>query len=304
MGNRKFTDEQELQIANEYKNGKSCVVLRKEYNCSKQTILKILHERNVEMRSGIEDYRKYQLNENYFDVIDTEHKAYWLGWLYADGCNHANANHITMGLQESDKIILERFSNDLESNRPLIYVERNQENPTWQNVWRIHICSRHMSEQLTKLGCCPGKTFTAKLPTENQVPKHLIHHWVRGFWDGDGSNILHLIKSRKYRMQLSNTLTGTTEMCVALSKLFYEEIGITSKVSHHSKHTQGIDVIAITGNLQCIKFMEWIYTDATTYLERKYEVLSQAKLIRESREQYWVERKEIRKHRGRKKKPV
>ena len=29
--------------------------------------------------------QKYSLNDDYFSVIDNEHKAYWLGFLYADG---------------------------------------------------------------------------------------------------------------------------------------------------------------------------------------------------------------------------
>ena len=68
----------------------------------------------------------YTINEDYFDIIDTEEKAYLLGFLYADGNHFTKKNRITIGLQEKDKHILEKFNELIGSNRPLFL--RKKEN--------------------------------------------------------------------------------------------------------------------------------------------------------------------------------
>ena len=54
--------------------------------------------------------KKYYLKEDIFDNIDTEEKAYWLGFLYADGNVANNASRIRLSLAENDLEILEKFS--------------------------------------------------------------------------------------------------------------------------------------------------------------------------------------------------
>ena len=56
--------------------------------------------------------RKYNVNDNYFDVIDNQNKAYILGFLYADGCNYKNG-YFKIDLQEEDKNMLEVFKKEL-----------------------------------------------------------------------------------------------------------------------------------------------------------------------------------------------
>jgi surfactin synthase thioesterase subunit len=55
--------------------------------------------------------RKYQLKKDYFDSINTPEKAYFLGILYADGCNSPETNSVRLILTESDKTLLEQLSN-------------------------------------------------------------------------------------------------------------------------------------------------------------------------------------------------
>ena len=81
-----FTEEQEQQIIDMYLNQEiSSVKIGKHFGCSHKPILKVLERHNIpRTRVGI---RKYKLNEEYFDNIDTPNKAYILGFLYADGNN-------------------------------------------------------------------------------------------------------------------------------------------------------------------------------------------------------------------------
>ena len=56
--------------------------MAKEYNTTIQTLSKKLKERGVEI---INRQNTTKFNENVFDVIDSEEKAYWLGFIFADG---------------------------------------------------------------------------------------------------------------------------------------------------------------------------------------------------------------------------
>ena len=74
---------------------------------------------------------EYNYNEKYFETIDNEHKAYWLGFLYADGYvepiyrkNKIKAFRIEIGLSIEDKHHLELLLQDIESDVPIS--ERNQ----------------------------------------------------------------------------------------------------------------------------------------------------------------------------------
>lgn len=64
------------------------------------------------------------INDSFFEKIDTEEKAYFLGLFYADGCNYINGNasRVALSLQEDDKKILEIFNNFIYPNedRPLL----------------------------------------------------------------------------------------------------------------------------------------------------------------------------------------
>ena len=63
--------------------------------------------------------RIYQVNENYFESIDSDEKAYWLGFLSADGYIHEGRNTITLALQESDKVHIEKFKKAISATYPI-----------------------------------------------------------------------------------------------------------------------------------------------------------------------------------------
>ena len=98
----------------DYLNNMSIKEIEEKYNTSRFTIANILRIHNVTQDRM---YRKYNFNEHYFDNIDTEHKAYWLGFLYADG-NNSNYT-ISIVLQERDKYILDKFKEDVRYNGEL-----------------------------------------------------------------------------------------------------------------------------------------------------------------------------------------
>ena len=51
-----------------------------------------------------------KFNEHIFDIIDTEEKAYWLGFIYADGCISLKTNAFEISLKYDDINHLNKFN--------------------------------------------------------------------------------------------------------------------------------------------------------------------------------------------------
>ena len=121
----RFSEEQKSEIIKIYTTQDISVgKLSKMFPFSKRGILCMLRNNNVVIRNSYsETNRKYTLNQHYFDKIDSEEKAYFLGFLYADGCNCQHVGLTSMSLQECDKLILERFAKAIGSNRPIRFIK-------------------------------------------------------------------------------------------------------------------------------------------------------------------------------------
>ena len=211
--------------------------------------------------------RRYTFNEHIFDVIDTEEKAYWLGFLMADGYNHESKTCVALRLQEEDKEILEKFKKFLGYNGPIYTFTRTTDtNHLIRNYCELSLCSVIFSRILAEKGCIQGKTYTLKFP--EFLPKHLYNHFIRGLFDGDGCIS---ITPRKDRTPNSKTyqfnIVGTEAIMERIKDILIEEVGITrTTTKHYSKavtiHWAGKGVVT--------KILNYLYKNATIYMQRKY----------------------------------
>lgn len=230
--------------------------LADEYKCSATTIKRYLILNNVWEKRPC--YRKYNLNENYFDKIDTEDKAYFLGLLYADGYNCESGNYVNLELHYKDKEILEKFNKYIGSDKPLMYHKKKGA----EHSWRLNLASKKISYQLKLLGCYQKKSLTLKFPTKEQVPEHLIKHFIRGYFDGDGS-IWFLKNSNRIKCML----------CIVSSKEFCEKLQEYMKGKIRTKKNwTNTRMVTLTKSEACIFFLNWMYENATIYLDRKYNM--------------------------------
>lgn len=188
---RTLTDKQVEEAYTLYNEGKSSVKLAEIFHCCRFTILREFRKAKLPIRSISEATQKYAKNKHVFDCIDTEEKAYWLGFLYADG-NVSKTNRIRLSLAEQDYSTLEKFSNFIYSkNRIKHYVQRKYLHR--QNLIYVDVGSKYMSEKLTNLGCTPNKTFLLTFP--DWIDKNLINHFIRGYFDGDGCLSIYIGKN-------------------------------------------------------------------------------------------------------------
>ena len=251
----------EKEIIDKYNSGISINKLSKEYKLDWHKIERMLIQNNVEIR------RQYKINENYFDEINTPNKAYILGLLYSDGSNTSNYENkrycITITLKQYDYQILEDIKNEIGYKAPIKF--RNYNNTPTAT---LDICNKHMVLKLHSFGVVPNKTLTLEFP--DWLDERLYPHFIRGIFDGDGCITQ---RTRDVASQLSVTITSTYNMCNNIADIVCDRCNINTHVYDvgHVNCNSKIKTFVVSGNLQCKKFLDYIYQDANLKLERKYQ---------------------------------
>lgn len=242
-----------------YKNGISLTQIGKELGVNRKRLSKDFKKLGITIT---QNGQKYSYNYNIFEQIDTEHKAYWLGFLYADGYNSTDHNCVELALAEYDYEHLVKFRRFIGDESIKIQYKSST------NAYKIAINSKKISHDLYNLGCVQAKSLILQFPTEEQVPNHLIHHFMRGYFDGDGSIIAYNSK-----MYPRFSVLGTPEF---LS--IYEDY-ILKKLNRNNRNKRGrshnwsdrTEEIHYSGIEQVQKIYNFLYKDATIYLDRKFD---------------------------------
>ena len=259
MKQRRLTHKEKSELFTKYETGKfTAVDLAKEYPVSSTAINGLLRRHGYKAKSQSELQRKYNIDETFFDVIDTEEKAYFLGFLYADGYNNTDRNSVNLSLKEDDKEILEILNNLLQPNKPLQYVEIKDTNSS--NQYRLVIANKHISQKLVELGCDKAKTYSLMFPSEEQVPKHLVRHFVRGYFDGDG-----------WVGEKAISIVSTLNFCNSLAEILKEQFNINCYIrARHPERNNTIRMLELNKK-SARTFLKWIYKDSNIHLQRKYD---------------------------------
>lgn len=225
-------------------------------------------------RMGLKKY-PYYCDYHYFDKIDTEEKAYWLGFILADGSvcksEKTNAGCISIELQYGDINHLIKFNKSLNGNYKITDRWRScslSGSDKKNHSCQIRIFSIIMYNSLEKMGVAGNKTYSVSFPT---IPEELYKHLLRGYFDGDG------------RFGLSNNRLWVS--FIAASKNLNDDIVkyIRSKdicireYNYLNDYGNIMYAPEITSNSDKIKFLDFIYEDASIYLDRKYKKYLKAK---------------------------
>jgi hypothetical protein len=235
------------QVIFQIRNGQSLsdiAVGLKMTRCSLATKLK---EAGV-TKSGV------RFDHEFFHQVNTEHKAYWLGFLYADGNVIVKPGHrITIKLAVKDADHLEEWHRSIRSCNPVKLMSGGAVSQHY---------SKAMVGDLIQLGCVPNKSLVLTFPS--LVPKHLVHHFVRGYFDGDGS--ANLKKDQK-TPQLRLTFIGTESFLTSLKEI----VNVTAAL-RPAGNNKIVRALEISGNVQATRVADWMYRDSTVFLKRKKEV--------------------------------
>lgn len=248
-----------------FKENKPMSYIAKEFGISKTGISNMFKRESLIARTNGETKRKYKVDENYFDVIDSSNKAYILGFLYADGYNNPITKSMILDLKESDKDILERISKEMKNEMPLYhYSFVNKTDKVERHQCRLIVNSKHIHERLIELGVIPNKTFVIEFPF--WLPKNLMSHFIRGYFDGDGC-FSYLENKRSYI-----NICSSSSFCDGLVQYLQENEGINLHINKLTKKDERNSVIRTSNKNETKKFLEYIYKDADLKMERKYEI--------------------------------
>lgn len=268
----RLNNQEKQELVEKYKTGGfTCKDLSVFYKISIPAITGLLRRRGIEINNNQSQLqRKYTLNESYFDEINTEAKAYFLGLLYADGYNNEERNCVQISLQEQDREILERFNIELESNKPLSFINKQKYNKNHQNQYRLSIYSEKVSTRIKNLGCPQKKSLILEFPDKNIIPENLLKHFIRGYFDGDGSFGTYLSKG-KYKKYFF-VFVGTKNFCEKLQKIIKEKFDINSSIEiRHKDRDNSTRQLRFSGRIQIYKILDWLYFNSSFFLRRKFE---------------------------------
>lgn len=260
----------DINICKDYTDGISTIIISEKYNTSVHNVYRILYKNKIQMRNKELSIRKYKTNQEFFNEVDSEEKAYILGFLYADGYNNVKDRVIKLVLQEKDKEILGIINNLIQPDKPLYFLDHSRRRSLGNKVsdcYSMSISSEKMCEDLIRLGCPQAKTFNLIFPNTSQVPKEYVSHFIRGYFDGDGSIYINATNKRQ-----RFSLVGTESFLTSLQSIITSELGITKTMLYKPSNTvkNNIAVLSYCGLNDCIKIQEYLYNNSTIYMERKY----------------------------------
>lgn len=256
----KVPEEVRKNIIEDYLSNLSLRQLELKYNVTRATISKYLEEKQIKQSKG-NHYRKYFHMENFFEDIDNEKKAYWLGFMFADGYiinkeNRYGQDAFGITLAEDSLDTLEKFKKDIEASNPINWDNSKK----GQRQCKINLTSQKTVNDLIDKGCFKQKSLILEPP--KKVPENLIPHFIRGFFDGDGSIIKYERTETSTIFQIN--ITSTYEMV----KWIKDYIGMGQIIPERRREQTWY--FTLGGNQQVIKFYHLLYENATVWMDRKY----------------------------------
>lgn len=219
----------------------------------------------------------YYCNADFFETIDTETKAYWLGFIYADGCI-VEDRQVNILLAGYEKDHLAKYKQALEAEHPIeerwdTIRDKNRPVRIQHNV-KIRVCSRKLVGDLIDKGCHSRKSTTLVFPTLKQVSEKMRRHFIRGYFDGDGSIWCGKDLSRgrgKWGVSIISTTQFCNEMMTAM--IMDRSSGLELEDFSHQRHPNhgknGMMYLQLCSFAAMNSFKDYIYKDATVFLDRK-----------------------------------
>jgi hypothetical protein len=259
----KLDNKTELEVIESYNSGLKVNDILSMFNISSVRQLQRILKRGG--RDKIIPGKKYNFNESFFEKIDTENKAYWLGFLFADGFvrKRGNSFNIELKLASRDRNHLLKFKEAIESNNKIkdSFIKRTYKSKD-VIYYSSGLClsSKKMFQDLERHGCVERKSLILEPP--KNVSEDLIPHFIRGYFDGDGYISNYILRSKKeYKIGILGTqcLLEWINKILSQNGLSKRKINFRNKISIIQYNKKDKDL-----------FFDYLYKNANIFLERKY----------------------------------
>lgn len=251
--------EKEMNAVDEYiSTDVSALYIRKKYGIKHETLNKKL------TILGFSTDRKYLVNFNrdVFSTIETEHDAYFLGLLLADGYVNTNKCTVRLKLHSKDVDILEKYCDYLKMDRSCIKNEIHSVTGNLQSY--VSIYSKQVVLRLHSYGVVQAKS--CKETPYVDIRENLLRHYIRGYFDGDGC----------IRSDLTSiNVCGSKEILSFICKVFNEKLGIYKDETDFAHYCNMYKVTFCGNNKRAI--LRYLYEDSSVYLNRKFKLFTNIK---------------------------
>lgn len=209
--------------------------------------------------------RKTELDYEYFKKIDTQEKAYWLGFLMADGCVSKTSpigpyNRLSVNCKKDDINHIEKFKEALQCGYSID--TKLKENKTYNfssEVSELRVNSELMVNDLIKLGICPNKTGKESMP---KLRKNFIRHFIRGFFDGDGS----ITCKKTFRIS-----SMSKDILENINSHFKDTLDVELKIYCSNSYSKPFYTFDSNHSKKNKIILDYLYKDAIIFLDRKYD---------------------------------
>lgn len=223
------------------------------------SVIKILNEYKIKRYSKVQLFSP-NLDEHYFEQIDTEAKAYFLGLIITDGCVHntkGKQSLVCLTLKNEDEYLLEKFKSEINSNKNITHDGRG--------CAELNILSNIMVKDLMKYEVFPNKSLYTVFP--KNLPNNMYRHLIRGILDGDGSVSYYARPKRKSHVKAIRFCQGNEKFLQDMVDFLYDEIGISKVNTYQEK--ESLWSIAYRKDISILKLIDYIYDDSHIYMKRK-----------------------------------
>jgi hypothetical protein len=190
----------------------------------------------------------YKLNINYFDIIDSEDKAYALAWFWSRGTGRIQISLKDVDILHTLKILLEY--------KGTIRI--------YDKVAELNITNSKFRAALANAGCVLSKRDDQSFPI---ISDDLIRHFLRGIFDSYG--YIDIAKDRYLNISICHNEAFATHLRQYLSFL-----NISTKHYYRYSHTTTVQVM-ITKTADAEKCLKYLYSDSNYFLTRKFQIWDQ-----------------------------
>lgn len=237
-------------------------------------------------------YKKYKkqhntLNEKYFDKIDSQEKAYFLGWIISDGWIGGTEKHtlkngkvayyirknINLKLHTKDSYILEDFKKALEFTGP-ITSRKNLRKSKVSSVSEIRINSAYMRKTLmNKYGLVPKKSGYEVFP---KIPNKFIPGLISGLFAGDGS--VSIVRDKRVKnvnlgYRVKSDFCGSYKLLVKLREQLLCNGVLNKESTIYREGSSGILYRFCLTKSETLNFYYWVKKFNVPFLKRKEDVI-------------------------------
>lgn len=253
---RKNLDNYIYDIKEHYMNtNKSVKEVSNDFGLSHTSVLYRLKKEGIDTKTR----RKFSIDDNFFEEIDNQYKAYSAGFIFADGYNNTDNGRISISIVAEDSDVLEKINSCCNNENTIKEKEINN----GRNQVQTTLSSSQLSNDLENMGCIKNKSLSLTYPSKH-IPYKLNKDFLRGYFDGDGS----ISFNRKANSYLFS-LCGTKEFLTEVQKILMGECDLRkTKLTKRGENTYTLNY---GGYNQILRIKDFLYKDADIFMNRKFK---------------------------------